>query len=115
LGLDLLVQRLRAHPDVSAVILFGSYARGEFGRKSDVDLLIVLDFDDADLPPESTAPGRAALTLGRGPVRGTGDRTRQDVRKPLPTLGGQLLEAFVCRARAASQCPPLRACPVTAA
>jgi len=62
-GLDLLVQRLRSHPDVSAVILFGSYARGEFGRKSDVDLLIVLDLDDVDLPPESTAPGRAALRL----------------------------------------------------
>src|SRR5581483_996389 len=39
-ALDTLAQRLRAY---DAVVVFGSYARGECGRRSDVDLLIVLD------------------------------------------------------------------------
>lgn len=32
---------------VAALVLFGSFARGEYGRKSDVDLLVLLDQDDA--------------------------------------------------------------------
>jgi predicted nucleotidyltransferase len=36
-------QRIAAnHPEVSRVILFGSFARGDFGARSDLDLLIVL-------------------------------------------------------------------------
>jgi predicted nucleotidyltransferase len=30
------------HPDVTRVLLFGSYARGDFSARSDLDLLIVL-------------------------------------------------------------------------
>lgn len=45
-GLDALARRLRDIDDVVGVILFGSYARGEFGRKSDVDLLVLADPDD---------------------------------------------------------------------
>ena len=36
-------QRLiRAHPEVRRVLLFGSYARGDFGLRSDADILLVL-------------------------------------------------------------------------
>jgi predicted nucleotidyltransferase len=31
-----------AHPEVSRVLLFGSFARDDFGARSDIDLLIVL-------------------------------------------------------------------------
>ncbi|MGH2460326.1 MAG: nucleotidyltransferase domain-containing protein [Chloroflexota bacterium] len=41
-ALDDLVRRLRSDDAVVAVVVFGSYARGDFGRKSDVDLLILL-------------------------------------------------------------------------
>ena len=43
---------------VAGVVLFGSYARGEYGRKSDVDLLVLLDVAGA---PEASAPGQAML------------------------------------------------------
>ena len=37
------VRRLvRAHPEVKRVLLFGSYARGDFGLRSDADILLVL-------------------------------------------------------------------------
>ena len=37
------VQRLiRDHPEVRRVLLFGSYARGDFGLWSDADVLLVL-------------------------------------------------------------------------
>ena len=41
-ALDDLTARWRARPEVGAVLLYGSYARGDFGRKSDVDLLVLL-------------------------------------------------------------------------
>ena len=41
-ALDDLVRRLRVDDGVVAIIVFGSYARGDFGRKSDLDLLILL-------------------------------------------------------------------------
>ena len=37
---DLFGEHLRA------VILFGSYARGDFREDSDVDIMILIDFDD---------------------------------------------------------------------
>ncbi|MGI8912784.1 MAG: nucleotidyltransferase domain-containing protein [Chloroflexota bacterium] len=40
-ALDALVRRLRTDAAVAAVLVFGSYARGDFGRKSDLDLLIL--------------------------------------------------------------------------
>ena len=51
-ALDDLVQRWRALPGVEAVVLFGSYARGDFGRKSDVDVLVLV--------AGPTAPGHFA-------------------------------------------------------
>ena len=36
------------HPEVSRVVLFGSFARGDYGVRSDMDLLIVLK--SSDLP-----------------------------------------------------------------
>lgn len=41
-ALDDLTGRVREEDGVEAIILFGSYARGEFGRKSDVDLLVLV-------------------------------------------------------------------------
>jgi hypothetical protein len=41
-ALDELARALRAVEGVAGLVLFGSYARGDFGRKSDVDLLVVL-------------------------------------------------------------------------
>lgn len=41
-ALDDLVRRLRSDDAVVAIVVFGSYARGDFGRKSDLDLLILL-------------------------------------------------------------------------
>jgi predicted nucleotidyltransferase len=41
-ALDDLVQQLRREPAVACVVLFGSYARGDYGRSSDVDLLILI-------------------------------------------------------------------------
>jgi predicted nucleotidyltransferase len=58
--LDKLAKRLRTSEEVVGLILFGSYARGQYGRKSDVDLLVVLD---TECPPEDTKVGRAALRL----------------------------------------------------
>ncbi|MHB8419338.1 MAG: type VII toxin-antitoxin system MntA family adenylyltransferase antitoxin [Myxococcales bacterium] len=37
---EMLARRLRAHPEVRRVILFGSRARGTAGERSDVDLAI---------------------------------------------------------------------------
>ncbi|HEV8638528.1 MAG TPA: nucleotidyltransferase domain-containing protein [Chloroflexota bacterium] len=47
-ALDDLTAVWRARPEMAAVVLYGSYARGDFGRKSDVDLLVLL-----------SGPGRA--------------------------------------------------------
>ena len=33
---------MRTHPEVKRVLLFGSYARGDFGLRSDADVLLVL-------------------------------------------------------------------------
>ena len=41
-ALDALTRRLRVDEAVAAVVVFGSYARGESGRTSDLDLMILL-------------------------------------------------------------------------
>lgn len=41
-GLDTIVRRLRLDDSIVAIVVFGSYARGDFGRKSDIDLLVLL-------------------------------------------------------------------------
>ncbi len=53
-ALDATTRRLRNDDDVAAVVLFGSYARGDFGRKSDIDLLVLLK----PLPGEDPAECR---------------------------------------------------------
>lgn len=57
-----LVESYRQRPEVEAVILFGSLARGEFGVGSDVDLLLVLR--ESSLP----FPDRIAAYLPEGSV-----------------------------------------------
>lgn len=41
-ALETITRRLRASDDVIGIVVFGSYARGDFGRKSDLDLLVIL-------------------------------------------------------------------------
>ncbi len=41
-ALDALVRDLRMFDEVVAIVLFGAYARGDYGRKSDVDLLLLV-------------------------------------------------------------------------
>jgi predicted nucleotidyltransferase len=41
-ALDTIVRRLRCDEAVAGIVVFGSYARGDFGRSSDLDLLVVL-------------------------------------------------------------------------
>jgi len=40
---DELIKRLAGIPSLQAAVLFGSYARGEVDRRSDVDLLLIFD------------------------------------------------------------------------
>src|SRR5438094_8220674 len=47
-ALDDLTRRLRADDTLAAINVFGSFARGDYGRKSDLDLLFVLH----RLPPD---------------------------------------------------------------
>jgi predicted nucleotidyltransferase len=37
------------HPEVSRIVLFGSFARGDFGARSDMDLLVVLRSSDLSI------------------------------------------------------------------
>lgn len=39
-----------SHPCIAKVYVFGSYARGDFNELSDVDLWIILDRDNFDIP-----------------------------------------------------------------
>lgn len=49
-----LLDRVVTHFQPQRVILFGSAARGEAGRESDIDLLVVVDHD---APPELSGAG----------------------------------------------------------
>lgn len=42
-----ITRRIRAVSDPQQIILFGSYARGDFGPDSDVDLLVIKDEVDS--------------------------------------------------------------------
>ncbi|MGQ9677536.1 MAG: nucleotidyltransferase family protein [Chloroflexota bacterium] len=54
--------QLGVRDEVAGIIVFGSYARGEFGKTSDVDLLILFEGYER---PETTAEGSVALrTVG---------------------------------------------------
>lgn len=59
------VARLRSVPDVTAVVLFGSFARKDIDRRSDIDLLVVVDRED----PGSLRPEIARLISGMKPHR----------------------------------------------
>lgn len=39
------VKKLRDYPNLKAIVLYGSYAKGEATKESDIDLLIVLDVE----------------------------------------------------------------------
>jgi predicted nucleotidyltransferase len=71
-ALDALVQRLRAGDQVAAVILFGSYARGEFGQSSDVDLLILVE-----------GPARPAIADGYGAASSVVGELEAEARLPM--------------------------------
>ena len=45
--LDEITRRIRAVSDPEQIILFGSFARGDFGPDSDLDLLVVKDEVDS--------------------------------------------------------------------
>ncbi len=59
----------KVSPEIVAIILYGSYARGEAGKKSDIDLLIILERKDKNLKEkvvdiiESTAVGRKVIPI----------------------------------------------------
>ncbi len=55
--LERFIERLRSVPEVQAVVLFGSFARGDIDRRSDIDLLLVTDIPD----PGSLRPRIARL------------------------------------------------------
>lgn len=61
-ALDGLVRRLRTDDVVVAILVFGSYARGDFGPKSDLDLLVLLRaLPEADRVEAERRVVRAAL------------------------------------------------------
>ena len=45
-NLKLFIHELNSHLDISKIILFGSFARGDFHENSDVDLIIVGKFQE---------------------------------------------------------------------
>ncbi len=42
------IAKLRAIPEIQAVVWFGSFARRDVDRRSDIDLLLVVDMDDPE-------------------------------------------------------------------
>jgi predicted nucleotidyltransferase len=66
-ALDAFSRNLRDLEGVVAVVLFGSYARGDFGRKSDVDLLVLARSDSRRSMDEiGTAVARASIDAETG-------------------------------------------------
>ncbi|MEM4360204.1 MAG: nucleotidyltransferase domain-containing protein [Candidatus Bilamarchaeaceae archaeon] len=53
-------EQLAARNEIVGIVVFGSYARGEFGKTSDVDLLILFE---GYQHPETTTAGSAALRV----------------------------------------------------
>lgn len=60
IGLDRITRDLRERTEVAAIVLFGSYARGDFARRSDFDLLVLFFGRER---PERTRAGKAARQL----------------------------------------------------
>jgi predicted nucleotidyltransferase len=71
-ALDNLVRTLRVDDSVVAIVVFGSYARGDFSRKSDLDLLILIQTASAAERAEAERRVASAVidteTIGRLPV-----------------------------------------------
>lgn len=63
--IDRFVSKVRGLPDLQAIVLFGSLARGDVDRRSDIDLLLVLDRGD----PASVRPQIAAVISELRPHR----------------------------------------------
>lgn len=61
-ALDAVTVALRGEPEVLAIVIFGSYGRGDFSRKSDVDLLVL--FPARGLPERSPTAARARKVIG---------------------------------------------------
>lgn len=59
------VARLRSFPEITAVVLFGSFARKDIDRRSDIDLLVVVDRED----PGSLRPELARIISDMKPHR----------------------------------------------
>src|SRR3954470_22439184 len=59
-ALDHIAERLRAYHEVAGLVAFGSYARGEAGRSSDLDVLILFE---GESPPERRDIGRSAARV----------------------------------------------------
>ncbi len=50
--IDEIVERLKRYPEVLAIILFGSYAKGEQKPLSDIDIAVILDEISPDIEGE---------------------------------------------------------------
>ncbi len=61
-----IVARIRKVGDPTRVVLFGSHARGQARRDSDLDLLIV---EDSDLPRHRRAPRYLRALVGVYPAK----------------------------------------------
>jgi predicted nucleotidyltransferase len=81
-ALDDLVARWRARPGVGAIVFYGSYARGDFGRKSDVDLLVLTE--RADDAPAFTAQAIEAERAHQLPMHLAPQVAAVDDRESLP-------------------------------
>ena len=65
---ELATRLVRSNPDVAAVVLFGSLARGDYGLRSDADLLVCLRAERADRPADRIPPFLAAFLGALVPV-----------------------------------------------
>ncbi|KPK79146.1 MAG: hypothetical protein AMJ81_13725 [Phycisphaerae bacterium SM23_33] len=63
-GPNSLVERFR-RPDVRAIALMGSYARGDQGTFSDIDLVLFLKADGPELDPETHLIGETFVVLSQ--------------------------------------------------
>ncbi len=79
--IDQFVQRIRGWPDLQAVVLFGSFARGDVDRRSDIDLLLVLDREDL-----ASARSEVAAILGELKPRREISPTLTNLRDLEPTF-----------------------------
>jgi len=61
-ALDAIAGELRAESEVLGLLVFGSYARGDFNRRSDVDLLVL--FTGRALRERSPLAGRVRKLIG---------------------------------------------------